>query len=67
MSCAALAAEPDALDIIRRSLAAETENAKLVTNYTYLQRIEDRDLGANGQVKSRRSRTQDVTVLKDST
>jgi hypothetical protein len=61
-----MAAEPDALDIIRRSLAAETENTKLATNYTYLQRTEDRELDSNGQVKSRRSKTQDVTMLKDS-
>ena len=62
-----LAAEPDALDIVRRSLAAETENARLATNYTYLQRTEERELGSNGEVKSRRSKTHDVTVLEGST
>jgi hypothetical protein len=62
----AMAAEPDALDIVRRSLAAETENAKLSTNYTFLQRTEEREFGSNGEIKSRRSRTHDVTMLSGS-
>ena len=62
----AVAAEPDALDIVRRSLAADTENAKLATNYTFLQRTEERELGSNGEIKSRRSKTHDVTMLSGS-
>jgi len=62
----AIAAEPNALDIVRRSLAAEAENTKLSTNYTFLQRTEERELGSNGEIKSRHSKTHDVTMLNGS-
>ncbi len=58
---AAFAADPDPADIVRRSIAAENEN-----NYTFLQRTEDRDLDAKGEVRSRKSKTHDVTMLEGS-
>src|SRR5258708_436437 len=63
---AAFAANPDPAGIVRRSIAAENENARRARNYTFLQRTEDRDLGAKGEVKSRKSKTHDVTMLEGS-
>jgi len=63
---AAFSADPDPAGIVRRSIAAENENARRARNYTFLQRTEDRDLDANGRVKSRKSKTHDVTMLEGS-
>jgi len=63
---AALAAEPDAKDIVRRSVAVAAENSKRARNYTFVQRTEERELGPNGEIKSKRSRTYDVTMLEGS-
>src|SRR5262245_51320338 len=63
---AAFAADPDPTSIVRRSIAAENENARRARNYTFLQRTEDRDLDAKGEVKSRKSKTHDVTMLEGS-
>src|SRR6266849_4717840 len=60
----AFAADPNPLDIIRRSLSAQAENSKRVKNYTFLQRSEERELDANGQIKSKKSKTYDVTMLE---
>jgi hypothetical protein len=60
------AADPDPVDIVRRSIASENENAKRARNYTFLQRTEDRDLDAKGQVRSKKSKTHDVTMLEGS-
>jgi len=62
----ALAADPDPADIVRRSLAVENENAKRARNYTFIQREEKRDMDGGGQVKSKRSKTYDVTMLEGS-
>src|SRR6266542_1189564 len=63
---AIFAAAPDPADIVRRSISAENENAKRARNYTFLQRTEDRDVDGKGQVKSKRSKTHDVTMLEGS-
>src|SRR5690349_10950507 len=60
---ACLAATPDPVDLVRRSLAAENENARRARDYTFIQRTEDRDLDSQGNVKSMRSKTHDVTML----
>jgi hypothetical protein len=66
-ACSVLcAADPDPAGIVRRSLAAENDNARRARNYTFLQRTEDRDLDAKGQVKSKKSKTYDVTMLAGS-
>ena len=60
------AMDPDPAGIVRRSLAAENDNARRARNYTFLERTEERDLDAKGQVKSKRSKTYDVTLLEGS-
>jgi hypothetical protein len=62
----AIAAAPDPASIVRRSIEVENENAKRARNYTFLQRTEERDLDGKGQVKSKRSKTHDVTMLEGS-
>jgi hypothetical protein len=71
VSIAKLVAAPapvpsDAREIVRRSIAAELENAKRAKNYTFLQRTEERELDDGGQVKSKQSKTYDVTMLQGS-
>lgn len=56
----------DPREMIRRSVAAELENSKRAKNYTFLQRTEDRELDESGQVKSKQSKTYDVTMLQGS-
>src|SRR5258707_8673309 len=63
---AAFAADPDPAGIVRRSIGVESENARRARNYTFLQRTEDRDLDAKGEVRSRKSKTHDVTMLEGS-
>ena len=63
---AALGADADPVDIVRRSLSVENENAKRSRNYTFLQREEQRQLDGNGQVKSKSVKTWDVTMLEGS-
>ena len=63
---AALGADADPVDIVRRSLSVENENAKRARNYTFLQRDEHRQLDGNGQVKSKSVKTWDVTMLEGS-
>ena len=64
---AASAAGPvDANDIVRRSIAAEIENAKRARNYTFIQRDEEREFDESGKVKSTESKTYDVTMLEGS-
>ena len=43
----ALGADADPVDIVRRSLSVENENAKRARNYTFLQRDEHRQLDGN--------------------
>jgi len=64
---AQLAAAPaDPREIVRRSITAELENSKRAKNYTFLQRTEERELDDRGQVKSKQSKTYDVTMLQGS-
>jgi hypothetical protein len=67
VSLAPLGAAPaDPGEIIRRSVTAELENSKRAKNYTFLQRTEDREFNDAGQVKSKQSKTYDVTMLQGS-
>jgi hypothetical protein len=67
VSIAQLGAAPgDAREIVRRSITAELENSKRAKNYTFLQRTEERELDDSGQVKSKQSKTFDVTMLQGS-
>jgi len=56
----------DAREIVRRSITAELENSKRAKNYTFLQRTEERELDDGGKVKSKQSKTYDVTMLQGS-
>ncbi|MCU1276140.1 MAG: hypothetical protein JWO48_3571 [Bryobacterales bacterium] len=60
------AQQPDARDIIRRSVAASEHNWKIARNYTFLQRTEERQIDSAGQVKSKQVKTHDVTLLEGS-
>ena len=62
----AVAAQPDAREIVRRSVAASDENWKLARNYTFLQRTEERQIDSDGRVKSKEVKTYDVTLLEGS-
>jgi hypothetical protein len=66
LGAAPTAAPADAREIVRRSIAAELENSKRAKNYTFLQRTEERELDESGQVKSKQSKTYDVTMLQGS-
>jgi hypothetical protein len=60
------AQQPDARDVIRRSIAASAHNWKIARNYTFLQRTEERQMDSAGQVKSKQVKTYDVTLLEGS-
>src|SRR5437588_1824255 len=60
------AQQPDARDIMRRSLAASEHNWKIARNYTFLQRTEERQMDSAGQVKSKQVKTHEVTLLEGS-
>jgi len=60
------AGQPDAHEIVRRSVAASDENWKMARNYTFLQRTEERQIDAEGRVKSKEVKTYDVTLLEGS-
>ena len=67
VSLAQLSAAPaDAREIVRRSVTAELENSRRAKNYTFLQRTEERELDDAGLVKSKQSKTYDVTMLQGS-
>ncbi len=63
---ASLATQPDPLDIVKRSVAVATENIKRGRNYTFLQRTEELQRGPTGEIKSKLSKTWDVTMLEGS-
>jgi hypothetical protein len=63
---ASLATQPDPLDIVKRSVAVATENIKRGRNYTFLQRTEELQRGPTGEIKSKFSKTWDVTMLEGS-
>src|ERR1700737_1398668 len=60
------AQQPDAREIIRRSVAASEHNWKIARNYTFLQRTEECQINSAGQVKSKQVKTHDVTLLEGS-
>ncbi len=62
----ALACAEDARDIVRRSVESDTRNDEIARNYTFLQRVEERQLDAGGKVKRVSARTYDITLLEGS-
>jgi len=63
---AAAAQQPEARDIMRRSVDANDQNWKIARNYTFLERSEERQLDSAGRVKSKQVKTYDVTLLEGS-
>lgn len=62
----AFAADPAPREIVRRSLAADEKNWELIRDYTFLERVEKRDLNREGKLKSKDVKTYDVTLLEGS-
>ncbi len=62
-----LAAAPEALtdpaEIVRRLASADRRSREVISQYTYVERTEDRELDANGNVKTTESKTSDVSYL----
>lgn len=61
-----LQAAPDAREIVRRSLQVDEAAEKIARNYTFLEKTEQREVDDSGRVKSRKSKTYDVTMLEGS-
>src|SRR6516164_4086177 len=62
----AMSAAQDASQIVLRSLEVDRANTETARNYTFLQREQERLLDGSGRVKSKQSRTLDVTLLEGS-
>lgn len=62
----AYGAQPEALEIIRRSLEAEEENFKRIRDYAYVERVETHDLEGDGRVKSTKIKTHHVVMIEGS-
>ena len=62
----ALAAGPDAHEIVRRSVAADNDNWVRARAYTFIERNDTKRLDGDGQVKSIESKAFDVTMAEGS-
>jgi hypothetical protein len=62
----ALAADPDANEIVRRCVNRSDENWKKARFYTFVERVEERELDGNGALRKTESETFDVTMLDGS-
>ncbi len=62
----AAAQTPDAHEIVKRSVGAIAGNWKIARNYTFLEREEERQMDAEGRVKSKEVKTYDITLLEGS-
>lgn len=56
----------DAREIVRVSLEREAASDKIARQYTFVQRIEQREVGDDGRITGRKSKTYDVTLLEGS-
>ena len=54
---------PSPKEIVRRAMEHDLNNWKKETNYTFVQRIEQRELNSNGSVKSAKSETEEIIFL----
>jgi hypothetical protein len=63
---AALAASQDARELVRQAVARIDRNLEVARNYTFLERVETRELNGAGQIKERKIRLYDVTLLEGS-
>jgi hypothetical protein len=53
----------DVKEIVRRGVEADEQNATLARNYTYQQRVVQKELDKNGGVKKQEIKTYDLTIL----
>ncbi|MBL8234210.1 MAG: hypothetical protein JNL98_37285 [Bryobacterales bacterium] len=60
---ACFAADPDPVEIVRRSVNRDQTNWRLARNYTFIQRAEQRKLDKSGKVQSVESETEEVLFL----
>jgi hypothetical protein len=60
-----LVSAQDPREIVRHSVALDQRNSEIARNYTYLERQEQRELDAKGNVKDTDSHTWDVTWHED--
>lgn len=56
---------PAAKDIVRRAMQRDISNWEQEKSYTFIQRIEQRELNADGRVKSNKSQTEEIIFLYD--
>jgi len=56
-------APPPANEIVRRAMEHDVSNWEKETNYTFVQRIEQRELNSDGGVKSTKSETEEIVFL----
>lgn len=61
-----LCAADDAREIVRRSVDVDRRNAKLAENYTFIERVEQREMDRQGRVARRTLKTYDVTLTEGS-
>ncbi len=61
----AAAPPPAAKEIIRRAMRRDISNWAQEKNYTFIQRIEQRELNADGSIKSNKSETEEIIFLYD--
>jgi len=66
VGASARAASPDASEIIRLAFEHDEHNEKLTRQYTFQQRIEERNLNKQDEIKSSKSKTHDITLLDGS-
>lgn len=55
----------DAKGIVRRAMERDVRNWEQEKNYTFIQRIEQRELNSDGTMKSRKSQTEEIIFLYD--
>jgi len=60
-----VAPPPAAKEIVRRAMQRDISNWEQEKNYTFIQRIEQRELNADGSVKSNKSETEEIVFLYD--
>jgi len=56
-------APPSPKEIVRRAMEHDVSNWRKQTNYTFVQRIEQRELNSDGSVKSTKSETEEIIFL----
>ena len=56
---------PVAKEMVRRAMQRDVSNWEQEKNYTFIQRIEQRELNSDGSVKSNKSETEEIIFLYD--